>query len=610
MALTKMWLWTCIQMCVYLLVTGVSSPVSIPSLPCPSGCTTCETLPHSSYVIRATCSGVPPSALPTSVRELRVKNAVFPGVLTPDSFENKTDLTLLEMTNSTGCGIIWNKAFSVCSKLNNLLIENTDLLQVGELSFWGLVGLETLSLKNNKLMKINKAFVHVKKLTHLDLSFNELHQITSNMFQGLTKLYELRIQGNLITNIDTDAFSDLTDLHELVLAQNQITIIDSGLFQGLSNLRKLDIKDNKITTIKAGAFNGTTLDQLDLGDNSLTAFPSVAFKNLTKSPKQINLAKNTIVKLDDFLFDGLTSQYLDLSQNKISSVSNKAFEGCSILMVLLERNNISTMPTEVLPFWRKARVVSIGGNPWQCDCDLLWMVQFVTNSSPRKYRAHGSSPVPTCARTAKYAKKLFNQALPGLEADCITTTTAVLTTTTTIASSTLETTETTPEATTKLDTTTTSIVYSTTRMTTTTTNIPTTTTTPAPTTAEPTTITTVSTKEIVTPEKVASKPDSLSPGLWIGLAVLATILLAGFIVWFLFGKKKQKTNNNKIKPEDLQNEIPPMVTPRMIQVQAPASTAMPNFSTSKKKISENLMATENPTLKLHNSNTLQTTSLA
>lgn len=605
-----MWFGTYIQTCVYLIVVGVSLPVSTPSLPCPSGCTTCETLPQSSYVIRATCSGVPPSALPTSVRELRVRNVVFPGALTPDSFENKTDLTLLEMTNSTGCQVIWHKAFSVCSKLNNLLIENTDLLQVGELSFWGLVGLETLSLKNNKLMAINKAFIHVNKLTHLDLSFNQLHQVTNNMFQGLTKLYELRLRGNLITHIDADAFSDLTGLYELVLAQNQITLIDSGLFQGLTNLRKLDIQDNQVSRIKAGAFTGTTLDQLDLGDNRFTDFPTAAFKNLTQSPKQISLSRNAIEKLDDFLFDGLTSQYLDLSQNKINLVSDKAFERCSMLMVLLEHNNISTLPPAVLPFWQKAQVLSIGGNPWQCDCDLLWMVQFVTSSSRRKYRAHGSSPVPSCAGTAKYAKKLFNQALPGLEADCLTTTTAVLTTTTTTrVSSTQETTETTPEITTELDTTTTSI-RTTTKMTTKTKILTTTTTTAKPTTTEPMITRSMSTTEIVTPGKVASKPNKLSPGLWIGLAVLATLLLGGFVVWFLFGKNKQKKKNNKISPEDVQDTIPPIVTPRMIQVQAPASTTMPTFSTSKKKTSANPTATDNHNLKLHNNNTLQTTSVA
>ena len=80
---------------------------------------------------------------------------------------------------------------------------------------------------------------YIKKLTNLkklDLSFNKIRSIPSNIFETLNKLDTLIISFNHIKCIKKTSFSGLVKLRMLSLYGNEIKTIPDGSFNDLKSL--------------------------------------------------------------------------------------------------------------------------------------------------------------------------------------------------------------------------------------------------------------------------------------------------------------------------------------------------------------------------------------
>lgn len=95
-----------------------------------------------------------------------------------------------------------------------------------------------LNLSNNSLT-IFAPKVQFVALQKLDLSKNQLVQLTNNQFSELPNLRRLDLSGNSIKIIDQLSFNNLQVLESLKLSQNQIVTIEKGTFTQFQNLKDL-----------------------------------------------------------------------------------------------------------------------------------------------------------------------------------------------------------------------------------------------------------------------------------------------------------------------------------------------------------------------------------
>ncbi|XP_029979891.1 leucine-rich repeat-containing protein 15-like [Sphaeramia orbicularis] len=205
-------------------------------------------------------------------------------------------------------------------------LSRNHVTEVLPVSFWGLLGLKVLVLKDNMISFVaDGAFANLQSLHKLDLSQNRLSVLGDGFSVGLGSL------------------------RELVLAHNNLTILESTTFENLDNLVKLDLRANFIRYIKPRALSSmTALRQLCLNENHLTALGLGAVSSL-RSLEVLKLQRNHISVVEPGVFSSLCHlTALNLTFNNLSRLEFKTFLSicASNVHVVLE------------------------GNPWYCDCDL------------------------------------------------------------------------------------------------------------------------------------------------------------------------------------------------------------------------------------------------
>lgn len=125
---------------------------------------------------------------------------------------------------------ILTKLDGLCSTITQLIVSHN---QLG--SYWESINADAISRLQN--------------LTVLDLSYNLLTSISSNLFHNMYKLSTLRLTGNKFTIIASNTFLSNTFLTLLDLGDNSLTEFTAPTIQHLSNLKTLNLEDNRITSM-------------------------------------------------------------------------------------------------------------------------------------------------------------------------------------------------------------------------------------------------------------------------------------------------------------------------------------------------------------------------
>lgn len=197
----------------------------------------------------------------------------------PRNIFNGTSLSILHMKYNE----IQTKLDFVPAEMQKLDLSYNKITFVNNLMFQHLKGLTSLVLKGNAIRKIHEtAFYPLRELRHIDLSFNDLEQISSLIFIGNVELDVIRLNDNpRLKKLPLDGFEsnlglfnvyffdasncDLNDLGEktfssmphlstLNLSWNNIEVIGKGLFSFLSKLIELDLSNNLITNLNELTF--------------------------------------------------------------------------------------------------------------------------------------------------------------------------------------------------------------------------------------------------------------------------------------------------------------------------------------------------------------------
>uniref|UniRef100_A0A8C4R4D3 Ig-like domain-containing protein n=1 Tax=Eptatretus burgeri TaxID=7764 RepID=A0A8C4R4D3_EPTBU len=116
----------------------------------------------------------------------------------------------------------------------------------------------------------------------LDLSKNKLRTVSTSDLAGLSSLEELDLSDNGVSLLEPGIFADLPGLQRLRLRRNRLKLLPGGVFAGLGNLTHLDVGDNRLVVLLDHVFAGlSALRRLDVGDNELVYVAPRAFAGLS-----------------------------------------------------------------------------------------------------------------------------------------------------------------------------------------------------------------------------------------------------------------------------------------------------------------------------------------
>lgn len=236
----------------------------------------------------------------------------------------------------------------------------------------------------------NASMVHLLKLTHLDLSYNNIQSIAEDVFTTmpmltfvnlsrnclqsfefgnmvkLNLLEELDLSENLIQNMSlrTGALPSLQVLH---LQNNQIQVVESRTFQHLPSIATINLQNNNVDLCGMS---------LEAPRQKRGADTCLFFFNI-RTLQYLNLRQNMLETLPQYAFYGTPLSFLDISMNLGLTIEPNAMKGLenSLEVLHLEENSLLQLNVD-LPFLVQLRYLNLSGNqltwlpPWNKNCNL------------------------------------------------------------------------------------------------------------------------------------------------------------------------------------------------------------------------------------------------
>ncbi|XP_060711986.1 leucine-rich repeat and fibronectin type III domain-containing protein 1-like protein [Hemiscyllium ocellatum] len=202
-----------------------------------------------------------------------------------------------------------------------------------------------------------------RRTVELRLTDNFITTVKRKDFANMTSLVHLTLSRNTISQIMPLTFGDLRGLRALHLDSNRLTRVNPEHFNGLINLRHLILSNNQLHYIAADSFDDfiVSLEDLDLSYNNLENLPWETIGKMT-NVNSLSLDHNLI----DFVPEGTFSNLhklarLDMTSNKLHKLPP---DPLFLRVQMFARTKGSPLTSLVLSF---------GGNPLHCNCELLWL---------------------------------------------------------------------------------------------------------------------------------------------------------------------------------------------------------------------------------------------
>ncbi|XP_012271983.1 toll-like receptor 6 [Orussus abietinus] len=250
------------------------------------------------------------------------------------------------------------------------------------------------------------------QMENVDLSSNNLWLIPERLFCPLGTLVSLNLSRNVLKDVTELGFAEHAEeestrgartagplapqtcsssLQVLDASNNRIVVLPDGGFAPFKRLRVLNLLGNAISVVDDRALRGLrSLEVFDVSDNRIVALPASAFRECTKSLKDLRLRNNSIGVLapgllsdlnqlvsldlsrnaltgswlDSATFAGLIRLVLlDLSYNRIERLDPSLFQDLYTLQILnLRHNEIATIPVDALSPMSNLHTLELASN--------------------------------------------------------------------------------------------------------------------------------------------------------------------------------------------------------------------------------------------------------
>lgn len=250
--------------------------------------------------------------------------------------------------------MLYTKCIDSLNALDFKIILKKFLGNMDNIEIDGFPNLITVVLRGNMIRQLDKqSFISNKYLENIDLSYNAIRQMNSNSFRGLKHLKQLDLSFNMIPKIEKDIFKNNNVLTSLNLSRNYIARFNQFVAKSLTHL------------------NMSWCEIANIDSDALNHMPEV---------NDIDLSNNLISNIPDGL-NSATLQYLDLSMCRITSIRNTTFKFFpEIFTISLSGNRLTTtFRTSFFDDNLYLREISLGDNPWICDCSDTDFFNFYQN---------------------------------------------------------------------------------------------------------------------------------------------------------------------------------------------------------------------------------------
>lgn len=280
-----------------------------------------------------------------------------------DFAEKSVSKTRIVQINFTNCSM---------STMRNYIFENFKNLNILDASSLGLRILQ------------NEVFNVDLYLTKLNVSHNDITEVSSNLFVNAKKLLEVDISFNKITQIDPQAFAGNLPIQSLNLSHNNITHLHRELFDNLSRLQNLTISHNNIEHLGGQTFNNlTNLEFLDLSHNPIYELDKHLFTSCSKL-KRLYLSHMELQLIEPKTFSHQEQlEILELSNNNLKVLDIRAFDGGiflpkfdSLKYLSIARNKLhefNGFSSERFPF---VQIIGMDQNEFDC-CELEKLLRII-----------------------------------------------------------------------------------------------------------------------------------------------------------------------------------------------------------------------------------------
>lgn len=176
----------------------------------------------------------------------------------------------------------------------------------------------------------------------LDLSHNQVQNLTAETLAYHTGFRHLNLQANRIHFVQPGLFRDMTDLKVLDLSSNHLSAFALSKINigPLTNVESLDLSSNGLFTGMSDYFlsESPSLRSVSLSSNSITKIAQNTFSSSSALAK-ISLHNNVILEIEDGAFDSLSElTELDLSKNSIACIAD--FNLCNLKVLNLSKNSM------------------------------------------------------------------------------------------------------------------------------------------------------------------------------------------------------------------------------------------------------------------------------
>ncbi|XP_071106216.1 protein toll-like [Haliotis cracherodii] len=232
-----------------------------------------------------------------------------------------------------------------------------------------------LNLSENSITELTSqtfADAIFQRVTSLDLSSNNLTEISKGLFNNFKCLRILNLGANNLQMVASDVFHGLGNVKVLILRENYLTELPSGILDTgsvVSHLSVFDASRNRIVTIGGEVFHQglVSLKEVNLSYNLLKTFEPWPYIPAIPLSRQLrfNLQHNDISRLTNNLRWTKTREFsgtVDLRYNSFRYFRKEQFSQ------YLDGK-------EPTAFDIGTMYLNFHDNPWFCDCGLHYAVK-------------------------------------------------------------------------------------------------------------------------------------------------------------------------------------------------------------------------------------------
>ncbi|VDM42769.1 unnamed protein product [Toxocara canis] len=208
--------------------------------------------------------------------------------------------------------------------------------------------LRSLSLAQNKILRIPAAIGSLTALQELYLEDNELSDLPEELIK-CSNLQILDLRLNLLTRLP-DVVMRLSSLTHLYLFETSLTQLPPDIDK-LHNLRCLDVRENQLRALPPAICQLKHLRELDLGRNELTHLVINFFLPLNigslEKLEDVYLDHNMLSTLPDSLTSCGQLTTLDVSQNDLCSLPKQIGDLEQLSELCIAENRIAALPDSI-----------------------------------------------------------------------------------------------------------------------------------------------------------------------------------------------------------------------------------------------------------------------